>query len=193
MIKNKTALFNQVLTRIGESRITDADSTNDSAVTIRDEYPQALDQILAEYPWICATRRAALAQKAGANLTRYGYMFQLPADCITVQALIDGESLGEVPDEYMREGDTLYCNNGNPIIKYTKRIEFYDMDTAMVEAFVLLLAHKVAWRITQSVDIETDMYQRYMVALNTAESLDGEERARQQNRVDFGTGDWGRD
>ena len=193
MIKNKTALFNQVLTRIGESRITAADSTNDSAVTIRDEYPQALDQILAEYPWICATRRAALAQKAGANLTQYEYMFQLPADCITVQALIDGESLGEVPDEYMREGDTLYCNNGNPIIKYTKRIEFYDMDTAMVEAFVLLLAHKVAWRITQSVDIETDMYQRYMVALNTAESLDGEERARQQNRVDFGTGDWGRD
>ena len=191
MIDNETALFNQVLTRIGERRITSADDTGDSATTLRDEYPQAVDQLLAEYPWICATRRAALAQKVGDNLTEYDYMFQLPTECITVQALIDGDQ-GDVAEKYKREGDVLYCNIENPIIKYTHRIGFNEMDTPVVEALVLLIAHKVAWKITQSVDIENDMYGRYELALTKAMSLDGEERSRQDREIDR-AGSWEKD
>lgn len=176
-----TALFNQVLARIGEKRITSADDTGDSAQVLRDEYPQALDQILAVYPWTCATRRKALAQKEGDNLTDYAYMFQIPADCVTVQALIDGDSKEILPYDCIIEGDTLYCNTENLVIRYTKRIEFYEMDSLLVEAFVLLLAHKVAWRITQSVDIENDMYGRYQIALQEAANADGVEKARRFN------------
>lgn len=176
-----TALFNQVLARIGEKRITDANDTGDSATVLRDEYPQALDQILSVYPWTSATRRKALAQKTGDNFTTYEYMFQIPTDCISVQALIDGDSKDILPYDCIIEGDTLYCNTENLVIRYTKRIEFYEMDSLLVEAFVLLLAHKVAWRITQSVDIENDMYGRYQVALQEAANADGVEKARRFN------------
>ena len=53
MIETKTALFNQVLTRLGEKRINNADDTGGSAVVLRDEYQQCVDQLLSEYPFLC--------------------------------------------------------------------------------------------------------------------------------------------
>lgn len=179
--RSLTSLFNQVLTRIGEKRINDANDTCDSARVLRDEYPQSYDQILSLYPWACATRRKDLAQKAGDNLTPYEYMFQIPTDCITVQALLDGETYEETPFDCLIEGDALYCNTENCAIRYTKRIEFYEMTSLLIEAFVLLLAHKVAWRITQSVDIENDMYQKYAIALNEAMGAEGKAQAQEWN------------
>lgn len=191
MITSKTALFNQVLARLGEKRINDADDTGDSAVVLRDEYQQCVDQLLSVYPWSCATSRADLSQLSDENLTSYEYMFQIPADCITVQGLYDGETKVTIPSDYIREGDRLYCNTEDVGIKYTKRIEFYKMDTLLVEALVLLLAHKVAWRITQSVDIENDMYQRYMVAVQEAAGYDGVERAKWFNSRLLDRNEWG--
>ena len=181
MWRSLTALFNQVLARIGEKRINDANDTGDSATVLRDEYGQAKDQLLSMYPWACATRRVALAQKSGTNLTAYEYMFQIPVDCITVQALLDGETYEPVPFDCRIEGDTLYCNMENPVIKYTHRIRAYEMSPLLVEALVLLLAHKVAWRITQSVDIESDMWGRYQVALADAMNDEGKTQAHQKN------------
>lgn len=179
MIETKTALFNQVLTRLGEKRINNADDTGGSAVVLRDEYQQCVDQLLSEYPFLCATRRADLAQASGDNPTQYEYMFQLPADCLEVQGLVDENT--PTPFDCLIEGDKLYCNLEDVAIKYTKRINFTEMSTLVVEALVLLLAHKTAWRITQSIDIENDMYQRYVVALTDAVNADGKTRAHQHN------------
>lgn len=190
MWRSLTALFNQVLARIGEKRINDANDTGDSASVLRDEYGQAKDQLLAMYPWRCATRRVALAQKAGTNMTAYEYMYQVPVDCITVQALLDGETFEPVPFDCRIEGDTLYCNMDNPVIKYTHRIRAYEMNPLLVEALVLLLAHKVAWRITQSVDIENDMYGRYQVALGDALNEEGKLQAHQKNATLNPLDDW---
>ena len=181
MIETKTALFNQVLTRLGEKRINSADETGGSAVVLRDEYQQCVDQLLSEYPFLCATRRADLAQASGDNPTHYEYMFQLPKDCLEVQGLVENEGNTLVPFDCLIEGDKLYCNMLDVSIKYTKRIDFNEMSTLVAEALVLLLAHKSAWRITQSVDIENDMYQRYVMALADAVNADGKTRAHQHN------------
>ena len=187
MIKSKTELFNAALTRLGERRINDANVTDSSAVVLRDIYQQCVDEVLTAYPWSCATSRAVLAHLDGDNFTGYENMFQIPADCLYVQSLLDAEEFIPIPDDYIREGQRLYCNLEHIAIKYTKRIEFYDMDTLVQTVLVLMLAYKSAYRITQDKDLEQDMLAQYMVAKNEAEFADGMEKVN-RNRDDMDKG-----
>ena len=187
MIKSKTELFNAALTRLGERRINDANVTDSSAVVLRDIYQQSVDEVLTAYPWSCATSRAVLAQLDGDNFTGYDNMFQIPADCLYVQSLLDAEEFIPLPDDYIREGQKLYCNLPSLAIKYTKRIEFYDMDTLVQNVLVLMLAYKSAYRITQDKDLEQDMLAQYMAAKQEAEFVDGMEKVN-RNRDDSDKG-----
>jgi len=176
MIKSKTELFNAVLTRLGEKRINDSNVTDASAVVLRDVYQQSVDEVLNSYPWSCATSRAVLAHLDGDNFTGYQYKYQIPADCLQIVSLLDAEEYFPLTDDYVREGRILYTDVPNVAVKYTRRIEFYDMDTLVQNMLVFMLAAKSAYRITQNADLEQDMLAQYMIAKNEAEFADGYEK-----------------
>lgn len=176
MIKSKTELFNAVLTRLGEKRINDSNVTDNSAVVLRGVYQQAVDEVLAAYPWTCATSRAVLPQVSGDNYTGFLYMYQIPADCLSILSLLDVSTFKPIVDEYIREGNRLYTDRPEVAVKYTHRIEFYDMDTLVQNVLILMLAYKTAYRITQDKELEQDMLNQYQKAVYDAEFADGMER-----------------
>ena len=176
MIKSKTELFNAVLTRLGEKRINDSNVTDASAVVLRDIYQQSVDEVLASYPWSCATSRAVLAHLDGDNFTGYEHKYQLPADCLQIMSLLDAEQYFPLTDDYVREGRVLYTDVPEVAVKYTRRIEFYDMDTLVQAALILMMAYKSAYRITQNSQLEQDMLLQYTSARLEAEFADGYER-----------------
>ena len=176
MIKSKTDLFNAVLTRLGEKRINDSNVADSSAVVLRGVYQQSVDEVLAAYPWTCATSRAVLPQVDGENHTGFEHMYQIPADCLAILSLLDVTTKRPVTDEYVREGGRLYTDRPEVAVKYTHRIEFYDMDTLVQNVLVLMLAYKSAYRITQDKELEQDMLAQYQKAVYDAEFADGMER-----------------
>ena len=187
MIKSKTELFNAVLTRLGEKRINDSNVTDASAVVLRDVYQQSVDEVLASYPWSCATSRAVLAHLDGDNFTGYAHMYQIPADCLQIISLLDAEEYYPLTDDYVREGRVLYTDVPVVAVKYTRRIEFYDMDTLVQNALVFLLAAKSAYRITQNAQLEQDMLIQYQGARLEAEFADGyEKKNRNADQMDRG-------
>ena len=187
MIKSKTELFNAVLTRLGEKRINDSNVTDASAVVLRDVYQQSVDEVLASYPWSCATSRAVLAHLDGDNFTGYAHKYQIPADCLQIVSLLDAEEYYPLSDDYVREGRVLYTDVPNVAVKYTKRIEFYDMDTLVQTALVFMLAAKSAYRITQNAQLEQDMLLQYQSARLEAEFADGyEKKNRNRDELDKG-------
>lgn len=187
MIKSKTELFNAVLTRLGEKRINDSNVTDASAVVLRDVYQQSVDEVLASYPWSCATSRAVLAHLDGDNFTGYAHKYQIPADCLQIVSLLDAEEYYPITDDYVREGRVLYTDVPNVAVKYTKRIEFYDMDTLVQTALVFMLAAKSAYRITQNAQLEQDMLLQYQSARLEAEFADGyEKKNRNADQMDKG-------
>ena len=187
MIKSKTELFNAVLTRLGEKRINDSNVTDASAVVLRDVYQQSVDEVLASYPWSCATSRAVLAHLDGDNFTGYAHKYQIPADCLQIVSLLDAEEYYPITDDYVREGRVLYTDVPNVAVKYTKRIEFYDMDTLVQTALVFMLAAKSAYRITQNAQLEQDMLLQYQSARLEAEFADGyEKKNRNRDELDKG-------
>jgi len=179
MIASKTEMFNQILLRLGEKRVSSWEGTEDRVVVLRGFFNHAVDEVLKEYLWICATSRAVLAQLPDTNLTQYDYVYQLPSDCITVQSLIDvyGETYADVEDVYLIEGRRLYTDLESAGIKYTtNNVEVTELDTYVAEAIVLKVAAKSAFTITKDITLEADMYVQYKEALNIAKSADGIER-----------------
>ena len=90
-------------------------------------------------------------------------------------------------DDYVREGKVLYTDVPVVAVKYTRRIEFYDMDTLVQNALVFLLAAKSAYRITQNAQLEQDMLIQYQGAKLEAEFADGyEKKNRNADQMDRG-------
>lgn len=176
MIGNKTAAFNEILIRLGESRISSWESTDSRAVVLRSLFDQAVSEVLREYPWICATGRAVLARLPVESFTEYQYVFQLPGDCLSVQNLFETSRYREIDSEYIIEGRRLYCDLESVGIKYTKSIEIQDMDSHVAEAVILRVASKVTLAIVPDVRIEGNMLLQYQEALKNAKYTDGLER-----------------
>ena len=119
---------------------------------------------------------AVLPQVSGENYTGFLYMYQIPADCLAILSLLDVSTFKPIVDEYIREGNRLYTDRPEVAVKYTHRIEFYDMDTLVQNVLILMLAYKTAYRITQDKELEQDMLNQYQKAVYDAEFADGMER-----------------
>lgn len=179
MYNSKAAFFNAVLTHLGERRINDANSAEDSAVVIRNLYQPSLDELLQLYPWQCASARRRLARVSGENYSGYEYAYQLPEDCLAVREILN-KQYKAIEVGYLREGRILYCDLADVVITYTKRAELSDLDSMLQEAAALLIASKAAYKITQNQSLGQTLYALYQKAEQDAEYSDGIQRLNQR-------------
>jgi len=147
-------------------------------------YPQARDWVLRDYPWRAALNRATLAEVDDSvipNLTKYDYMYQLPADpkCLFVLGLVDNDT--KEYNQYLSyiiEADYLYCSYSPCTILYVQRLEDpQKFDPGLTEAITLRLASELAVPLAQSEQLKQGLMNEYEVFKMRSADQDGKERS----------------
>ncbi len=162
---SKTDLCNLALIKIGKSRVIDID-TDDSqqATDLKLVYDYALSEIMAEADWSFAVFRQSLNKITETPLYQWSYKYQLP----TYPEYIRLISIENEP-EYTIEGNYILANVDNLRITYIgKVIDPNKYTIPFQNAFVLLLASKICYNLTNSSSREKELLAEYRDKLSYA-------------------------
>lgn len=141
-------LANMALIPLEDGPISSLEEENEAARLCKAAMPGAIETVLAEHDWNCATRLSTLgATLADPPAHGYAYAYQLPNDCLKVQRL------GQVGDDikWRKVGRQVHTNvTPGPDLTYTARIEPKDMDPPCANAVAARLAAMIARKLTGS-------------------------------------------
>lgn len=186
-------ICNMALRNIAASRISAIDEGSPQSNVIQDFFDFLLENEIRSYPWRWATETAELAVVTDEEPPDFTYVFQLPADYLMIQKIIDTYSGAIVYDsldqsyqrhvasnsEWEIRNGKLYANLSGVTIKYTKLVTDYAaLDSTFVIAFAHLLAHYIAPTLTTRDDLAAQQYGLYLANVNMARGLDGSEQRR---------------
>ena len=186
-------ICNMSLRHIAASRINAIDEGSTESNVIQDYFDFLLEKELRLSPWSWATATAELAVVDSEEPPDYAYAFQLPADYLMIQQILETYTNNVVYDNWdqfytstarrndeweVRDGK-LYTNLSEIYIKYTKVITDYAiLDSTFVLAFSHLLAHYIAPSLTTRDDLAAQQYGLYLSNINIARGMNGAEQRR---------------
>lgn len=136
-------------------------------------YPMARDAVLEAHDWSFATRRVALAA-TGTPPGNWQYSYAIPADCVrTIAVLADGAS-NDNSEDYIREGDYIYCNTATATLRYVALItDTTKFSPNVVNAISWLLALYLNGPITKGEkSLEQKCQTMYVAWLGMAQKAD---------------------
>jgi hypothetical protein len=165
---SKTDICNLALIKIGKARVQDIDTDESQQATdLKLVYDSALLEILAEAEWSFAVFRQALNKSVETPLYEWSYKFQIP----TYPKYIRLISIENDP-AYSIEGDFIFCNQSSINILYIGLVADPNLYTIPFQnAFVLLLAYKICYNLTNSSSREKELYAEYREKLAYAVNL----------------------
>lgn len=139
-------ICNIALQLLGANRLNALDETTRSARSCAACYEILRDDLLTEYRWVFALKRAVLAPSVAKPLFEYNYQFPLPSDCLT--PIIPPRTT----IDWMFEGGNLLTNDGTTInLRYVARItDVSQFDISFVYALGASMAMHMCEEITQS-------------------------------------------
>ncbi|MBP6014415.1 MAG: hypothetical protein KBA31_19460 [Alphaproteobacteria bacterium] len=170
---SEVAICNLALAEIGRgAQITSIDEASQAARACKLRYPYARDAVLRAYDWNFAARRAELAKNAVAPAFEYANAFDLPADCLLVRSVVDGEA-----ERWVVEGRQILTGMGDPIrIKYTALVsDAARFDPLFVDALSARIASDIAVQLSESVSRAQGLWQIYQSKLVEARRRDAQE------------------
>ena len=140
LLKGKTMdidkeLVARAFSKAGEEPITDdewAEGTSNRVRVTKDFYLATIRESLASYDWTSQKKRAELEliddeeNEDLENLTKFKYMYALPADCEKAIALKDNA-------DYIVEGGFLYTDTENAVLLYVQNYFTGTYDFKQVE------------------------------------------------------------
>jgi hypothetical protein len=172
-------ILNRALALLGQGAIASADSPGENAAALRRHYPASRDAVLASYPWNSAIRRAALP--ALVELPAFGFerQFELPADCLRV---LDTEGDLTLNVRWRREGRRILADAPAPLrIRYVARVEDVGLlDAPLAESIAAHLAFVVAYVVTGSSSMRSDMAAIYNRTVREARMADAQEQSQDE-------------
>lgn len=175
MASSEVAICNLALTYIGDSSITALTDNTDRARACNAHYDDCRDQVLRLHPWNSSIVRASLAALTDAPAWEWSYQFTLPTDPYCLR-ILEVENLDD--RQWAVEGRAIMADQSTLNIKYISRIaNVNDMDSLLIDVIALKLAHTIAYRITGSVQKQTDLLQTFRLTLREARMMDGQEGA----------------
>jgi hypothetical protein len=170
---SEVAICNLALQEIGRGMmITALDENTQAARACKLRYPYARDATLRGYDWNFAGARVALPKNATAPAFEFANAFDLPADCLRVRAILDGEA-----DDWKVEGRQIVTDLGDPIqVKYTRRVtDPAQFDPLFVAALAARVAADIAISLSESTAKAQGLWQLYMGKLQEAWKNDAQE------------------
>lgn len=172
MATSKTEICNVALSMFGGQRIIDLnDPDTEEAKLCAAVYDTLRLDLLDQYSWNCATKRAALNQLSATPVFGYDYKYELPSDYIRI---LEVEHQKSYP--YVVEGNQLHSNNDGVNIRYIYDIEdvsrFSQRFSMTLSAYI---AATICYNLTESRPMTELITKIYADRLFKAKSIDGQE------------------
>lgn len=147
-------ICNRALARVGGARITSFDDGSTEAQVCADEYEGLARQVIASHRWRFAADQRELQLLVDEPAGRWGYAWQLPADCLHLHALTRTDALVQ----FDRFGDKVFTDVGEGIVAdFTFRAPEAMWPGNFVGAFVTDLAAKLALGLARDRSLAADL------------------------------------
>lgn len=179
MAVTETSIANSALIKIGGTRINSINDTSTQAKVAKEQYDKCRDELLYSHPWNFAMKRVSVAADATAPTYGFAYRFALPADCLRVRAMEDGDVI------YQVEGRYILTDESGPLnFQYiTKITDTAQFSPGFAEALAFRLAMDLAYTIGESNTVLQNMSQLFDKAIKQARSMDAQEGSAPQPRA----------
>jgi len=173
------SISNRALTFLGAQPITSLEDDTKEARACNRMFEQSRDQVLRSHAWNFAVKRASLAANTTAPIWEYTNAFDWPSDCLRV---IECNTL----EEWAIEGRSIVSNAAAPLeIIYISEVTDPTLfDALFVETYALRLAADIAYEITASQQILSNMEELYRRKIADARVVDAQE-AQPVDETDF--------
>jgi len=117
MANSKFDICNVALTRIGANTITSFEDGSTEAIVAGQNYDLQVEAILCMHRWRFASKQAVPNRLLAGPTDEYQYYFQIPADCLQVQAV----KVASRVIEFDRYDDKIACDAMEIVLDYTFR------------------------------------------------------------------------
>ena len=164
------SISNRALTLLGAQPITSLEDDTKEARAANRMYLQSRDQVLRGHPWNFAMKRAALAANTTAPVFEYTNAYDWPADCLRIVEV-------DTTEKWIIEGRQIVTDDGAPLnIVYVSQVtDPTKFDALFVETYALRLAADIAYDITASQTVMSNMEELYARKLPEARLIDAQE------------------
>lgn len=195
---SKADIINFALSHIGARRIADSDINDPNSPTPGSRQgnlwvDQARDECLSSYPWTFASLRKRLIPKTFTTVEAPSYTndwtnaYFYPCGCIQMQYIVDPNRSSTVelitntpyaveanPSTAANEERRLVlCNVANASAVYTTSdVEYESLPPHFVEPMAILLASKIAFPITNDLELKAALLRLYNVSLQAYTAQD---------------------
>lgn len=151
--------------------LTDPDSI--SAQRCNRYFTSAVETVLRQHDWNCATAVVALAQNATSPITEYDYSFALPYNCVRVINMYSTSECYSPYDRWRIVGRDIHTDSGTVYLKYVAFPEDYkELDILLAKAIAYELALKLAPSYMKDREVYAILEQASRRARSEAQAID---------------------
>jgi hypothetical protein len=163
-------ICNGALNQLGASTILTLTEDSKNARLCNARYENIRDAVFRHHPWNCLQKRLSLPADTETPIWGFTKQFTLPADCLRLLRILDYDS------DYVIEGRKILSNSSTMKILYISRVtDPNEYDELLREVLSAALAADIAYAVTSSNPVATQMYQLYQEKLKDARFVDSTE------------------
>jgi hypothetical protein len=173
----EVSICSNALRRLGDDPITSLTDDTERARLCNSFYSDTRDSVLRLHPWNFAITRASLSKLSTAPAYGFANQFSLPTNpyCLRVLGMEYEDYIFKV-ENVATHGRVLLTDEATANILYVARITDTNLFDAMfVDVLTQKLAVDLAYPVTNSTTLQTQMQKVFQQKLSEARSIDGQE------------------
>ena len=173
----EVSICSNALRRLGDDPITSLTDDTERARLCNSFYADTRDAVLRLHPWNFAITRTSLAKLSTAPAYGFSNQFSLPTNpyCLRVLGMEYEDYIFKV-ENVATHGRVLLTDEATANILYVARITDTNLFDAMfVDVLTQKLAVDLAYPVTNSTTLQTQMQKVFEKKLSEARSIDGQE------------------
>ena len=173
----EVSICSNALRRLGDDPITSLTDDTERARLCNSFYEDSRDAVLRSHPWNFAITRASLAKLSTAPAYGFANQFALPTNpyCLRVLGMEYEDYIFKV-ENVATHGRVLLTDESTANIIYVARItDTVLFDPMFVDVLTQKLAVDLAYPVTNSTTLQTQMQKVFEKKLSEARSIDGQE------------------
>ena len=182
---SKVDLSNEALLMLGANSITSFTDNDSNAVLANRFFEGERDAVLRSHRWNCSIVTANLAALATTPIINWLYKFTLPTDPYCLRVLDVRTVTGDIKLDHEIQGRELLTEESTVDITYIQRLEDTTLfDALLYQALVFRMAWKMAFPITRSHTVMSQMGTMYEAVVREARTIDSQEGTPEQIETD---------
>lgn len=177
-----TEIASAALIKLGHHTINDIDEGSPEANIAKVVWDYTRRDVLRDYPWNFAIKRAVVAPLAGKNLEALGegatgkfkYIFPIPADSLRIIEVGDSPYIDF--NQYQLESGGILSDEKTLNVRYISEVtDFTKFDSTFLNAVTIKMAIEMCEAITQSTSKKRGLAEEYEATIGSAKRSDAQE------------------